>query len=138
MGGTVSSLFVLIFIILKLYVGGIESPILLILFTLLFISTVLLFEKVIKYREVEILAYLDRIYQNQIDFADAFKSPYQFLLCTRIGFKNGHPYVLEFDVFDQAISMWPNTRNVWVQYLRFLAVYFEKKSKLSEVLSMMK
>lgn len=138
MGGSSASIIVIIFIILKFYIDGVESLMLIILFALFFLSSTLISEKLIKNKEIKILATLDRIYQNQVEFNEAFKNSNQFLLYSRTGFKNAHPYILDFDLFDQAVLKWPHSRNVWIQYLRFLAVYFEKKTKLVEVLSEMK
>ncbi|OHT15525.1 hypothetical protein TRFO_02850 [Tritrichomonas foetus] len=130
LGSATSSIVVLIFIVIKFFKEGIDGPLLFLQFIILSFALILLFTRVFTYQEIKILSSLDSLYHEEVAFDEIYRRPYQFLGSMRIGFKNAHPYVLTFEPFNNALNAWPNSQFIWIQYLRFLSVYFEETSKL--------
>ena len=132
--GTVVS----IFIILKFYIDGIYGDLLIIAYIIFAFTATMLFQKFFSLMEIYYLKNLDDIHHEQKEFDDVFKNPTQFLSHSRAGFKNAHPYILTFEPFSLALFKWPKSQRIWIQYLRFLSVYFEETAKMIGLLKSLK
>ena len=130
--GAVSAMLIAhVFLLVQLFGKTIEPGLVLILGILLLSTlSVLVFNELLKRRENFVLAHLDMLEFENVSFDESFASLRNFLLEMRIGFKHGHPYVLSFLPFKAATEKWPNSTNMWMQYLRFLAVYSERTGEL--------
>ena len=118
-------------LLVQLFGKDIEPGLVLILaILLLFTLSVLFFNELLKRRENSVLVHLDMLEFDNLSFEESFVSLRHFLLEMRIGFKHRHSYVLSFLPFKAAMEKWPSSSNLWMQYLRFLAVYSERTREL--------
>ena len=62
-----------------------------------------------------------------------YKSPLRFLDACQIAFRNAHPLLLSWTPFNWGIKKWPKNSKIWMQFMRFLAVYPESKELLLTV-----
>lgn len=137
-GGTISSLVILVFIMAHFTKETSDDLMRIILFfSLLFLISFVIYT-FFRFREIKILLVLDYLNDDLVTFHDVFKQPYQFLLYMRVGFQNAHPYILSFMPFETALSKWPKYTYLWMNYLRFMAVYYEETAKMHETLELLK
>jgi hypothetical protein len=52
-------------------------------------------------------------------------APYTMVKLYRFGFPLGHPYLLNWAPFVAAVQHWPNSIELWQQFMRFVAIYPE-------------
>jgi len=87
-------------------------------------------------RETRLCAMLSEVMEEDpyVDgFERWFTGPCVFLNATRVGFRNGHPLVLSWTPFLWAIEKWPDNEVVWMQFMRFLAIYQEDTALLTNI-----
>ena len=75
--------------------------------------------------EIRSLKYYDDFLAGTATFSDYFHTPISFLHYSRNAFKNGHPYLFTWKSFIWAIEKFPNMSMIWMQFLRFLAIYYQ-------------
>ncbi|OHT11504.1 hypothetical protein TRFO_19047 [Tritrichomonas foetus] len=80
---------------------------------------------------------LDLLASGDISFDEAFKNPNHFLFITRYGFQNGHAFLMSWQPFIAAIEFWPRVKKIWIQWIRFIAIYSEQNRRLEQILTEM-
>ena len=81
------------------------------------------------------LLILDEIQEDPELFNDYIKSPRAFCDVVVNGFRYGHPHVVNFEIFKPAIELWPDNIDIWIIYGKFTAIYPERSSQLSFIMS---
>ncbi|OHT05490.1 hypothetical protein TRFO_26761 [Tritrichomonas foetus] len=81
---------------------------------------------------------MNMIENDESLFAQLISSPWNFLRICRICFQNGHRYIFTWNPFNMAVQRWPNNKSIIIQYIKFVAVYFDEDSKLASILHLLK
>ena len=81
---------------------------------------------------------LDMIEADESLFEQLIPNPSVFLRIARIGFQNGHKYILTWRPFLNAHTCWPNQKAILIQYIKFVAIYYDEDQKLVTILQMLK
>ncbi|OHS96413.1 hypothetical protein TRFO_37458 [Tritrichomonas foetus] len=95
-----------------------------------FFITQILQEKIIQ----KIISVLNKLESEEIEFHQAFKTSIHFLIMTRIGFQKGHSYIFTWKPFVEATKIWKDNEQIWMQYLKFIIIYFSENSKIFGIL----
>ena len=93
------------------------------------------FNFIIDRRVTNQLNRLDEIMEEPELFDEYIRSPNMFADYVVNGFRYGHPYVTNFDIFSHAIELWPDNLSVWIIYAKFTAIYPERSTQLSQILN---
>ena len=86
--------------------------------------------------ETSVLKLFDALMEAECledELENSFKSPLRFLDACQIAFRNGHPLLLLWKPFTWGIERWPRNSKVWMQFMRFLAIYPESMDLLLSV-----
>ena len=137
-GGLCAMLIVYMFVLVRLFGRDVELGMVLLLAIVLLFCCILFADYKLRKSELSMLTHLDSLEFETGGVAMSFSSLRQFLIETRVGFKNAHPYSLNFEVYKEAVETWPRSPELWMQYSRFLSVYFEQTPKLGLAAEMFK
>ncbi|KAK8852747.1 hypothetical protein M9Y10_017737 [Tritrichomonas musculus] len=121
--------------LLSRYVIRIDSIFVLIVVIILSIVLILIVNKVNEDRRRNAIETLKAVSSNEILFEEAFKTKRSFLLSIRFGFFSGNIYVFSWQPFLNAIDIWPNDRDIWIQWIRFTIIYPDQSRRLEQIMN---
>ncbi|OHT02966.1 hypothetical protein TRFO_29790 [Tritrichomonas foetus] len=116
-----------IFVFGIMQIFGIEfdsNIIILLFFAMIFLGLITSYIH-LRNTDIKAVKVYDELLMGVVSFEECFKSPTAFLHLTRSAFKKGHPYVFTWKTFITAIEKFPNSGMVWMQFLRYLAIYYD-------------
>lgn len=73
---------------------------------------------------------LKKLSDKEIKFKKTFSNFSYFLRCMRLGFKNGDHHVLSWAPFEKGLKKWPNSLLLYMQYIRFVAIFIDQSQLL--------
>ena len=128
----------IVFIFKALYLMGVKvnSQIVLVIYIPLVAIAYILTRFFYTRHEVSVLKTFDSLMDAENleeRLAKTFKLPLRFLDACQIAFRNAHPLLLSWTPFNWGIERWPKNSKVWMQFMRFLAIYPESKDLLLTV-----
>ena len=84
-----------------------------------------------KKRSIHTLETLRRYDEGEITFEECFGNSIKFIRMVRVGFYYGSPCVLKWKPFNEGMEKWPSDERIWIQYLRFVALYHDQNVRLN-------
>ncbi|OHT12093.1 hypothetical protein TRFO_03714 [Tritrichomonas foetus] len=94
-----------------------------------FIYKALLNRKIQKYSTI-----LDILSNDDTKLFEYIFTQKEFLDLARIGFSQGNLYIISWKPFTEVLSQWPYSQKIWMQYLKFILIYYEENMKLTSLL----
>lgn len=91
-----------------------------------------------KRRTEKILEDLKAFDEGNVTFDKCFGNSLKFIRMVRVGFYHASPCVLKWKPFGPAMDKWPNDERIWIQYLRFVALFHDQNVRLTWLIDVLK
>lgn len=113
----------------------IDSAITVIIAIVLSVALFLIIKQLNENRRRKSIDVLKSIATSEVTFEDSYKNKNSFLMSVRFGFEMGNYFVFTWQPFLSAIEIWPNDRDIWIQWIRFVIIYPDQSRRLEQIMN---
>lgn len=121
--------------LISFHVHHIDASFMIIIVIILAIILVISINRINENRKKKSIDTLKAVSSNELLFEEAYKTKNSFLLSVRFGFETGNFYVFTWQPFLSAIEIWPNDRDIWIQWVRFVIIYPDQGRRLEQIIN---